>query len=70
MADMGDFRVGERVAHITNGDGVVVVSDDEDVRVKYDNGSLGIYDDVWFYHHPKFLFHRSPAPTSPRDGVK
>lgn len=71
MTTAADFRVGDRVAHIRMGDGVVVSDDPSLIAVKFDhktrNGqhSMGFYDPNWFRINPHFLFHRSAStPTS------
>lgn len=64
MSTFDDFKVGECVAHISNGDGVVTAVDDC-VRVLFDRKTdkgmhwVGAYDRRWFELNPKVLFHRS-----------
>lgn len=65
------FQVGDRVAHISLGDGVVTAREPSHVQVTYDEkykkeivsvGGKHIvqnYDAAWFVRNPKFLFHRS-----------
>lgn len=66
MSRFDDFRRGDRVAHITLGDGVVTEVNDT-VHVVYHQkvaGRLvhGTYDRRWFDTNPKFLSHRSEQP--------
>lgn len=64
MSKFDDFKPGERVAHITVGDGVVTAIEDGCVYVQYDRPVIkgkpftGAYDRRWFEIHPTFLFHR------------
>lgn len=60
------FLVGDRVAHITAGDGIVTAHEDGCVVVTYDalsgkkrKPTVGKYDANWFRINPSFLFHRS-----------
>ncbi len=63
-----DCDAGQRVAHITCGDGVITVIENGEVCVIYDrviNGERvrGRYDRNWFRIHPKYLFHRNAEPV-------
>lgn len=69
MAKFEDFKVGEHVAHISQGDGVVTAVDDS-VHVTYRPKGVnsgkplrGIYDRRWFELHPNYLFHRNTEPV-------
>lgn len=55
------FRPGDRVAHISAGDGVVVSSQPGVVQVQFQN-FVGKYDKLWFDLHPSYLFHRGTEP--------
>lgn len=59
-----DFKVGEAVAHISLGDGVVTGRPEGEVCVTYPGRGMkrtatGRYDRRWFELHPGYLFHRS-----------
>jgi hypothetical protein len=64
MSTFDDFRPGDLVAHIANGDGTVE-SVTETVNVVYlrkDRRGQAIrnsYDRQWFILNPRFLFHRT-----------
>lgn len=64
MSKLEDFYEGQRVAHITIGDGYVVSKNDNSITVRYDRKDTekkraeGIYDKRWFELHPNYLFHR------------
>lgn len=47
------FTVGDRIRHVTAGDGDVTRIDGEGVRVKYDSGASGCFDEAWFAMYPK-----------------
>ena len=61
MPTVDDFRSGERVAHVTLGDGVVDPVEGGVVVVHYKTGVIGKYDRRWFELNPRFIFHRSAA---------
>lgn len=56
------FKQGDRVAHISLGDGVVIRSTVDSVHVRYQQ-CTGIYDARWFELHPTWLFHRHTKPA-------
>jgi hypothetical protein len=60
---MARFKAGDRVSHLTAGEGVVIRSDATHVEVRYQRGT-GIYDANWFRLHPRLLFHRGTAPLN------
>ena len=68
MSRFEDFSIGDHVAHISLGDGVVTATDRESVYVafarKQEKGRnlRGIYDRDWFRIHPNYLFQRSAKP--------
>lgn len=70
MSALTDFKPGQRVAHISMGDGTVSAVDARGVHVRFDKWkSEGVYDENWFRHYPTYLFHRTAADTSgERDG--
>ena len=57
---MKRFRRGDRVSHITVGDGVVI-GDGNLIVVQYQH-LVGKYDANWFKVNPHFLFHRGTEP--------
>lgn len=64
MSTLEDFAIGDRVAHISLGDGAVIQVG-ENVHVQFDRLAskgrhiIGIYDRAWFQMHPNSLFHRT-----------
>lgn len=59
MSDISDFKVGQRVAHVHMGNGVVT-EDGGILRVKYDEwAGVCAYNAQWFRDHPRYLFHRT-----------
>lgn len=58
MSTFDDFHPGDRVAHISLGDGTVQSASYSIVVVRYDNKAIGQYDRRWFELHPRYLFHR------------
>lgn len=61
MMHLSRFKPGDRVAHITVGDGVVIAGEPDVVTVRYQK-LTGIYDARWFELNPTFLFHRHTKP--------
>ena len=64
MATINDFAAGDRVAHIRQGDGIVMQTGDIvivvfDKKLKNDRSIIGKYDRRWFELYPKYLFHRT-----------
>lgn len=60
------FTKGDRVAHISGGDGVVIGNDGNDgkaIKVQFQR-AVGIYDQLWFDLHPGWLFHRGTDPLA------
>lgn len=55
------FKAGDRVTHISAGNGVVIPSTDGSIHVRY-QGWTGIYDARWFELYPRFLFHQGTVP--------
>lgn len=62
VAALERFKPGDRVAHITLGDGVVLRNAVDGVHIRYQNCE-GIYDARWFELHPTWLFHRHTKPV-------
>lgn len=56
------FKAGDRVTHITVGDGVVTRCGNGQVEVRFQN-LVGIYDNNWFGLHPGWL---QPTPKMAR----
>ena len=60
-----DFLAGQRVAHISVGDGTVISNDGKTVCVTFDRLTrsskpiMGEYPYVWFEQHPNWIFHRT-----------
>lgn len=59
-----ELNVGDKVAHITLGDGIITSIEEDGVHVTYERKSngeneSGIYDQNWFRLNPKYLFKRS-----------
>jgi len=58
------FQLGDQVAHIRLGDGLVTARTPETVTVTFarrgGNGQhvVGCYDAIWFETNPTWLFHR------------
>lgn len=65
MAGFDGFHVGDEVAHITVGDGIVRAVENGEVVVEFarrdkkGRHSIGRYDRRWFELHSTYLFHRS-----------
>lgn len=59
------FKVGDKVAHITLGDGIVREIGSEVCVFYGERGPTGKYDHRWFELHPNFLFHRSSRKPRP-----
>ncbi len=52
-----ELNVGDEVAHIRLGDGLITSIDDKGVHVAYSkNGCQGLYDQKWFEMYPNYLF--------------
>jgi len=62
--------VGDKVAHVSCGDGVVIGNDGLCITVRFPrppgaskgHDAVGIYDANWFRVNPKYLFHRDTTP--------
>jgi hypothetical protein len=55
-----ELKVGDKVAHIGMGDGVITSIEEDGVHVTYERGrTIGIYNENWFKKYPKYLFKRS-----------
>lgn len=66
MAEISDFRTGDRVQHIAMGAGTVFGTGDA-VTIRYDksdrlgNHATGIYDNAWFRLHPDAIVLSPPS---------
>jgi hypothetical protein len=58
MSEPDDFATGDRVHHVTMGDGIVIEASHHAVRVRYEDAT-GIYDATWFARYPNDLVRRS-----------
>jgi hypothetical protein len=56
------FQVGDEVAHITLGDGIVTANTGDEIQVTYSMSksarAVATYNASWFKTNPRFLFHR------------
>jgi hypothetical protein len=66
------FRKGDRVAHVTVGNGVVTIADGKRVHIQFDRIArdgkpvIGVYDRQWFELHPAYVFHRAGEKSGAR----
>lgn len=56
-----DFKLDDRVEHVTMGKGRVIRVAATHIVVKYDDKSNGEYNDIWFESYPDLL-KREAAP--------
>ena len=65
MSPFKKFQFGDRVAHISMGDGVVTLNNGEYILVKFQRGNVTAeFDAGWFANYPRYLFHRGTVPAS------
>ena len=61
MTRLNDFRQGDLVSHQSQGDGVVISCDENEISVRFDRKSvygtnfIGTYDATWFRLYPQLL---------------
>jgi hypothetical protein len=61
MTPFERFQFGDEVAHLINGDGMIVKNNGEEISVMFANGSRGTYDAGWFSRYPSHLIHRGTS---------